>query len=141
VITSHLGLGRHERWLQMQALLGPEWVGAIQDEPVLICGDFNLGPGSRPYGLAAQKLKDVQAARDGHRPLRTFTSVRPFTRIDHVFTSGHLETERVVVPRNHLTRFASDHLPLIVDLKLVIAEAGRVPAAEDVGTTTYTPAR
>jgi endonuclease/exonuclease/phosphatase family metal-dependent hydrolase len=119
VITTHLGLGRHERWLQVQALLGKEWTGTLgPDDPVIICGDFNLSPGSRSYGLVASKLSDVQAARDGHRPLSTFTSVQPFTRIDHVFVSPHLETERVFVPRNHLTRLASDHLPLVVDLKL-----------------------
>lgn len=119
VITTHLGLGRHERWLQMQALLGPEWIGAIpSDEPIVICGDFNLVPGSRPYGLLAQRLVDAQAARNGHRPLSTFTSVHPFTRLDHVFISPQLEAEQILVPRNHLTRFASDHLPLVVDLKL-----------------------
>ncbi len=124
VITSHLGLGRQERWLQVQALLGKEWAGAVPaDESLAICGDFNLGPGSRSYGSLAGQLQDVQAARDGHRPLSTFTSVQPFTRIDHVFVSNHLETEHVFVPRNHLTRFASDHLPLVVDLKIVSAVA------------------
>ncbi|PTY05167.1 endonuclease [Opitutaceae bacterium EW11] len=120
VITTHLGLGRHERWLQIQALLGPEWIGAVPpNEPLVICGDFNLVPGSRPYGELARKLTDAQAARNGHRPLSTFTSVHPFTRLDHVFISAQLEPERIAVPRNHLTRFASDHLPLVVDLKLV----------------------
>lgn len=120
VITTHLGLGRHERWLQVNALLGEEWAGAIPpDEPILICGDFNLGPGSRSYGAMASKLQDAQAARQGHRPLSTFTSLQPFTRIDHVFISQHLATDHVFVPRNHLTRFASDHLPLVVDLKIV----------------------
>jgi endonuclease/exonuclease/phosphatase family metal-dependent hydrolase len=118
VITTHLGLGRTERLMQMEELLGPGWVGAIpQDEPVILCGDFNLAPGSRGYGLAAARLLDAQAAQNGRRPLRTFTSARPFTRIDHVFISQNLFAARVVVPRNHLTRFASDHLPLVVDLQ------------------------
>ncbi|HEU5081454.1 MAG TPA: endonuclease/exonuclease/phosphatase family protein [Opitutaceae bacterium] len=122
LVTTHLGLGREERRLQVEALLGHEWLGAMHpDEPLLICGDFNMMPGSGPYGRLASRLRDVQAARQGHRPLRTFTSVRPFTRIDHVFISPLLETQHVFVPRTHLTRVASDHLPLVVDLQLVSA--------------------
>lgn len=119
VITTHLGLGVTERALQVQALLGPEWIGSIpSDEPVVICGDFNLMPGSRPYRLLARQLKDIQVARKDQPPLSTFSSVRPFTRIDHVFVSSHLEAARVIVPRNHLTRVGSDHLPLVADLQL-----------------------
>lgn len=119
VVTTHLGLGANERWMQVQALLGPEWIGGMpKDEAVVICGDFNFMPGSRPYRLLAQRLRDVQSAHTGNRPLRTFTSLRPFTRLDHIFVSEHLSPTRVVVPRNHLTRFASDHLPLVTDLQL-----------------------
>ena len=117
VVTTHLGLGVRERFLQMEALLGKDWLGPIlEKEPVILCGDFNLMPGSAPYGLAAAKLNDVQAARKGHRPLSTFSSLQPFTRIDHIFVSKHFETRKVVVPRTELTRLASDHLPLVADL-------------------------
>jgi endonuclease/exonuclease/phosphatase family metal-dependent hydrolase len=122
ILTTHLGLGRYERLLQMQMLLGPEWVGKILDEEiVLLCGDFNLTPGSKPYGLAATRLRDVQAARQGHRPLLTFSSMRPFARLDHIFISKSVEVQQVLVPRSELTRVASDHLPLIADLSLVPA--------------------
>jgi endonuclease/exonuclease/phosphatase family metal-dependent hydrolase len=128
VITTHLGLGRHERVLQMQALLGDEWLGKVpEDEPVLLCGDFNLTPGSAPYGLAAVRLRDVQAARQGHRPLGTFSSMRPFVRIDHIFISKAFEVRHVFVPRNDVTRLASDHLPLVADL-------GFAPAAVETPT-------
>ena len=117
VITTHLGLGRYERVLQMRALLGPEWLGRLSDDDlVLLCGDFNLTPGSAPYGMAAKRFRDVQAAASGHRPLSTFSSMRPFVRLDHIFLTRRFEVERVLVPRNELTRVASDHLPLIADL-------------------------
>ncbi|HVU23058.1 MAG TPA: endonuclease/exonuclease/phosphatase family protein [Opitutus sp.] len=129
VITTHLGLGRRERLLQMQALLGGEWLGRIPEaERVVFCGDLNLGPGSTPYGLVAARLHDVQAARQGHRPLRTFSSLRPFARIDHIFISKAFNVRRVLVPRNDLTRLASDHLPLVADL-------GFAPAAAETTTT------
>lgn len=125
IVTTHLGLSPRERQAQMKALLGPDWLGpVIATEPVVLCGDFNLSPGSIPYGLAASKLRDVQAAREGHRPRSTFSSMQPFMRIDHIFVSSHFETERAFVPRNDLTRVASDHLPLLADLSFVSASAG-----------------
>lgn len=128
VITTHLGLGVKERWLQVQALLGPEWLGGIPTgEPIILCGDLNMMPGSRPYQLLASRLTDIQTPKAGHRPVNTFTSLRPFTRLDHIFVSAELAAARVSVPRNHLTRFASDHLPLVTDLLLQ-------PAAVEIPT-------
>jgi endonuclease/exonuclease/phosphatase family metal-dependent hydrolase len=123
IVTTHLGLSPRERQAQMQTLLGPEWLGPIiANEPVILCGDFNLSPGSIPYGLAASRLADVQAAREGHHPESTFSSMHPFMRIDHIFVSAHFETERCFVPRNDLTRVASDHLPLLADLSFAAEE-------------------
>jgi endonuclease/exonuclease/phosphatase family metal-dependent hydrolase len=122
VVTTHLGLGRYERLLQMRMLLSTEWLGRISDdEPILLCGDFNLTPGSVPYGLAAGRFRDVQAARKGHRPLNTFSSMKPFVRLDHIFMSPRFEVKNVFVPRTHLTRIASDHLPLVAELSFVPA--------------------
>lgn len=118
VITTHLGLGPHERVLQAQELLGRDWIGGIPvHEPVLLCGDFNALPNSAPYRLLAARLRDVQAGA-GHRPLGTFSSSQPIVRLDHIFASGHFERSRVVVVRNDLTRVASDHLPLVADLRV-----------------------
>ena len=135
IITTHLGLGPHERVLQIQALLGPEWLGAIpESEPVVLCGDFNALPGSAPYRIAAARLRDMQAAGPGHRPLATFSSMQPLVRIDHVFATPHFEREKVTVVRNDLTRVASDHLPLLVDLRVG-------SAAGDTPTTTRSESR
>ncbi len=128
LITTHLGLGRRERLLQMHTLLSEEWLGRLRDdEAIIVCGDFNLTPGSRPYGLMAQRLRDAQAARQGHRPLNTFSSLRPFARLDHIFMSRRFDVANVVVPRSELTRVASDHLPLVADLVFV-------PAASETPT-------
>lgn len=59
----------------------------------------------------------MQLSLDGHRPERTWLSHYPFRRIDHVFVSDEIEVVRVEVPRTDLARKASDHLPLIVDLR------------------------
>jgi endonuclease/exonuclease/phosphatase family metal-dependent hydrolase len=119
IITTHLGLGLEERRLQMAALVGPEWLGAVPpDEDVLLCGDFNATPGSVPYRMAAQKLRDAQASLKGHQPLRTFSSTQPFARIDHIFASAGFVPERIIVPRDRMARIASDHFPLVVDFAI-----------------------
>ena len=42
VINSHFGLGRNERQLQAELLVGPTWLGSIApDEPAILLGDFN----------------------------------------------------------------------------------------------------
>ncbi|MEO6244716.1 MAG: endonuclease/exonuclease/phosphatase family protein [Opitutaceae bacterium] len=126
VIVTHLGLGPHERVLQMKTLMGPEWIGGIPaDEPVIFCGDMNSIPGSAPYKIAAAGLRDIQKGKKGRRPLNTFTSSRPLLRLDHVFVSAHFEPLAVTVPRTDLTRVASDHLPLLVDLQVAAATGGR----------------
>ncbi|WP_438483431.1 endonuclease/exonuclease/phosphatase family protein [Oleiharenicola lentus] len=128
IFTTHLGLGLQERQLQMQALMGEEWVGAVPpEEEIIVCGDFNCTPGSKPYRLAASKLRDIQKSMPGYSPLSTFTSLRPFTRIDHIFVSPALVPQKITVPRNALTRVASDHLPLVVDL-LTETAAAETPA-------------
>lgn len=124
IITTHLGLGSQERINQMQALLGPEWLGSIPaSEDIILLGDFNAMPGSPPYRLATARLRDVQIGLEGHRPLRTFSANQPFTRIDHIFVGPTLIPQRVGVPRGDLTRVASDHLPLVADLSTVPATA------------------
>jgi len=119
VITTHLGLGPNERVMQVNALLGDEWLGGIPpEEPVVLCGDFNALPGSAPYKLAASRLRDVQAPGPGFRPVGTFSSLQPLVRLDHIFTSAHFERQAVAVVRSDLTRVASDHLPLLADLRV-----------------------
>ncbi|MES2695712.1 MAG: endonuclease/exonuclease/phosphatase family protein [Verrucomicrobiota bacterium] len=131
VITTHLGLGPHERVLQVRDLLSKEWIGGIpEQEPIILCGDFNALPGSAPYKLTATRLRDVQGKTGGHRPLGTFSSVQPLVRLDHIFTSPHFERQRVTVVRNGLTRVASDHLPLVADLKI---------GSSNADTSTRTP--
>jgi endonuclease/exonuclease/phosphatase family metal-dependent hydrolase len=68
-----------------------------------------------------------------HRPRNTWFGRLPVGRIDHVFVSRELEVMGVTVPRNQLSRLASDHLPLIVDL--------RVPRRPEAATPAHSPAK
>nr|WP_218280094.1 endonuclease/exonuclease/phosphatase family protein [Verrucomicrobium spinosum] len=103
----------------MLSLLGPDWLGpVVETEPVVLCGDFNFGVGSPGYKLAITALRDVQSITKGWRPVNTFSSLQPFIRLDHVFISSHFTVEKLRVPRTQVTRVASDHLPLVADLRL-----------------------
>lgn len=118
LMNTHFGLGRRERLTQAHELLSENWIGKIPEaEPAIVCGDFNMTPNSRPYHEIARRLRDVQRF-DGFVSRNTYSTFHPFTRIDHIFVSRHFTIEKVLVPRNDLIRVASDHLPVIADLKL-----------------------
>jgi endonuclease/exonuclease/phosphatase family metal-dependent hydrolase len=120
VINTHLGLDRRERELQVAALMGSEWLDARPDElPLILCGDFNFSPLSRLYARLTGRLKDAQTAVRSWRPRRTYPSRFPLLRIDHVFVSNELRVQAVDVPRDPMTRRASDHRPLVVSLEEV----------------------
>ncbi|MCI0536659.1 MAG: endonuclease/exonuclease/phosphatase family protein [Verrucomicrobiales bacterium] len=123
VLNTHFGLRRLERAAQVSDLLGEKWLGAVAArEPLIVCGDFNMIPGSLPYRALAARLHDVQLRVNKLRPMNTFAALFPFSRIDHIFVSHHFEVEKVQVPQNNLTRVASDHLPLLADLRLTKEE-------------------
>jgi len=118
-INTHFGLRRNERQAQAEELLGSGWLGKIpENEPVILCGDFNAGPKSEVVRKLQERFRDVQLAMPGHRPRATFLSVRPLFRIDHVFVSKHFEVNQVALPDTPTAVMASDHLPLCVELTL-----------------------
>lgn len=119
VTNTHLGLINRERLLQSHALLGEEWLAHNDCQPpVISCGDFNAVPGSLVYRLFHKNYKDVQLCVKDKKPQKTWPSILPVLRLDHIFVSPEIGVVDVRVPRNHLTRIASDHLPIVTDLLL-----------------------
>lgn len=119
VLNTHLGLLPGERRAQVEALLGPEWLAHPDCRgPVILCGDFNALPGSTVCRRLRKRLNDAQIELDSHRPRGTFFGRFPFTRIDHVFVDAGFEVVGIEVPDSELARVASDHLPLIVEIKV-----------------------
>lgn len=122
VLNTHLGLLGRERLAQAEALSGEEWLlAALQKGPTVLAGDFNAGPHSPPFRLLDRVLRDAQQNLVEHRPRNTFFGRFPVHRIDHVFLSPALQAVAAEVPRSHLTRLASDHLPLLVEMVLLPA--------------------
>lgn len=127
VINTHLGLYPRERVAQVEALLGSEWL-AHEDcrEPVILCGDLNAVPSSPTCRRLGRQLIDAQIEARHHRPQRTFSSRFPSLRIDHIFISPGLEVCGIEVSDSELARIASDHLPLLAEIRL----PGREPLAQ-----------
>jgi endonuclease/exonuclease/phosphatase family metal-dependent hydrolase len=117
VLNTHLGLLGRERNAQAEALIADGWLpAALSNGPVVLAGDFNAGVRSAPFQTVSRLLVDAQQSLKGHRPRNTFFASLPVHRIDHVFMSRSLQAESIEVMRSHLTRLASDHLPVVVKL-------------------------
>jgi len=115
LVTSHLSLWPAERLLQTEALLGSNWIGGEScNGPVILCGDFNAQPQSMVCQRIGCKLRDAQMILKAHQPHNTWFS----RRIDHVFVSPEIEVMNIDVSRTELDKISSDHLPLIVELKI-----------------------
>ncbi len=119
VLVTHLGLTRRERMAQIEALLGPSWMGDPRcTGPRLLCGDLNCRPGSPEHRRLEEVLVDAALVSPPAAGSATFPALRPLVRLDHVLVSPDLRVHRTQVPRSRELRRASDHLPLLVDLEL-----------------------
>jgi len=120
IINTHLGLNAQERKAQVEALLGPDWLGHPDcRDPVIVCGDFNALPTSPVCRTLNKHLRDAQQVADDHRPQRTFPGRMPAVRIDHIYIGDGLEASTIEIPDSALVKVASDHLPLVADVRLL----------------------
>ncbi|MBI3313807.1 MAG: endonuclease/exonuclease/phosphatase family protein [Candidatus Omnitrophica bacterium] len=119
LFNTHLSFWRTERNRQAQALCSTNWLGHPNcRDPVILCGDFNALPDSKSCRRIRNKLEDVQLKVDRHKPLNTWFGHFPVGRIDHIFVSQNIEVVKIEVPSYRLEKMASDHLPLIAELKI-----------------------
>ena len=117
IINTHLGLGWRERLLQAQLFTSAEWHAAIaSDAPLILLGDFNSLPGSRPYRALTRYLRDVRELVRPTRPIRTFPTWFPALAVDHIFVNAALQPLTLTVHRSAIARIASDHFPLVAEL-------------------------
>ncbi len=116
IINTHLGLGWRERLLQAQLFTSAEWHAAIADDaPLILLGDFNSLPGSRPYRALTRYLRDVRKLVRAARPIRTFPTSFPALAVDHIFVNAALQPLSLTVHRSTVARIASDHFPLVAE--------------------------
>lgn len=117
IVNTHLGLSARERVLQVEALMSADWMRhPLCSGPRILCGDLNAIPGSRAYRRLRRHLHDPFPWAGW--PPGTFPAWYPLLRLDHVLFGSGWTVHRIQVPRTKLTRVASDHLPLVVDVSL-----------------------
>ncbi len=118
-INTHLGLRTVEKKMQIDALLGQDWIGSNgHADPFIFCGDFNASPRSNIWKLCTRDLRDAQTEAAAHIPRGTWFGHVPLARIDHIFVSPQVEVVRVDVGNDYLSRTASDHRPLFAELRI-----------------------
>ncbi len=115
LLNTHLGLRIQEQKIQVRHLLSREWLEHPDCQyPVVLCGDFNAFPRSLPYRMMTQPLRDARRVFEKKVFSRTYMG---FLQLDYLFLSPGIRVTHYDVPRSYLTRTASDHLPLIVDIE------------------------
>jgi endonuclease/exonuclease/phosphatase family metal-dependent hydrolase len=118
IINTHLSLWPGEQKIQVDALVGNEWLYHPDcEKPVILLGDFNARPSSTPCVKILDHLNDAQTELDNHYPIKTFSGRFPLARIDHIFIDSSLDVISIDVPSSQLERVASDHLPLVAELR------------------------
>ncbi len=112
----HLGTAFLERRYQagrLKTIVHDRRVGS----PKVVLGDFN----EWMKGLATSTLNEQLQSIDLRvhlRRRRTYPGVFPVLHLDHIYYEGEVEVVKVELPRTRLSLMASDHLPLVADLRV-----------------------
>ena len=116
IYNVHLGTAVLERRYQATRL-----ASYVHDRrvtgPKVILGDFN----EWVRGLATKTLSGLFESVDISEHLnrrRTYPGFFPIVHLDHIYYDGGVQVRRVEMPRTRKTLMASDHLPLIADLRV-----------------------
>jgi endonuclease/exonuclease/phosphatase family metal-dependent hydrolase len=110
VFATHLGLQRGERLFQLGRLAAAV---AASRRPALVLGDFNVWAGSAALGpLVRIGLR--------HRPVRSYpTWPVPIAALDRILAQPPLALARCRRHDSPLSRVASDHFPVVADVRLI----------------------
>ena len=120
VYNVHLGTAVLERRYQ-----APRLASFVHDRrvagPKIILGDFN----EWMRGLATRTLSSLFDSVDlrAHlRRRRTYPGIFPVLHLDHIYYEGEVDVRRVELPRTRKALMASDHLPLVANLRIGYAD-------------------
>jgi endonuclease/exonuclease/phosphatase family metal-dependent hydrolase len=116
VYNVHLGTAILERRHQARRV-----ASIVADRQVsgrkIVLGDFNEWMKGLTTTLLSSKLKSVDLQKYLPRR-RTYPGLFPILHLDHIYYGGHLEIVGIESPRTRLSLVASDHLPLVADVKI-----------------------
>jgi endonuclease/exonuclease/phosphatase family metal-dependent hydrolase len=116
IYNVHLGTAVLERRYQ-----APRLAAFVHDHrvpgPKIILGDFN----EWMRGLATATLNELFQSIDirAHlRRRRTYPGIFPVLHLDHIYYEGQVDVRSVELPRTRRALMASDHLPLVANLRI-----------------------
>jgi endonuclease/exonuclease/phosphatase family metal-dependent hydrolase len=116
VYNVHLGTAVLERRYQAKRL-----ASFVHDRrvggPKILLGDFN----EWMKGLATKTLSSLFESVDISQYLkrrRTYPGIFPVVHLDHIYFDGAVEVTSVEMPRTRKALIASDHLPLVANLRI-----------------------
>ncbi len=112
----HLGTAFLERRHQAERL------GTIVHDrrvgvPKIVLGDFNEWTKGLVTEILSEQLQSIDL-RTHLRRRRTYPGVFPVLHLDHIYYEGTVEVVKLALPRTRLSVMASDHLPLVADLRI-----------------------
>jgi endonuclease/exonuclease/phosphatase family metal-dependent hydrolase len=117
-VSVHLGLHPGERRRHAEELAD---VARGLPGPVVIGGDLNETPEGRAATHLSERFWDawqVASGPEGEAAGLTFPAADPSARIDYLFVSEGLRVELASVPDAGPVLVASDHRPLVAELRL-----------------------
>ena len=116
VYNVHLGTALLERRYQ-----APRLAAWVQDrrvpDPKIILGDFNEWGRGLVADVLAERFRSIDLYPHLKRR-RTYPGFFPVLHLDHIYFSGHVEIRKIELPRSRLALVASDHLPLVADVRI-----------------------
>ena len=102
VVATHLGLLRRSRQAQKATIR--EHLSALDERPTILVGDFNEWSENKGF--------DALSNFSVHAPGPTFHASRPIAALDRFVVSKDVRYLQGEVIDTHVTRVASDHLPI-----------------------------
>jgi endonuclease/exonuclease/phosphatase family metal-dependent hydrolase len=116
IYNVHLGTAILERRHQAQRL-----ASIVSDRhvvgPKLVVGDFNEWMKGLATTLLSARLRSVDL-KDFLPRRRTYPGLFPLLHLDHIYYAGRVEIVAIELPRTRLALVASDHLPLVADVRV-----------------------
>ena len=116
IYNVHLGTAVLERRYQAPRLAAFVHDRRVQG-PKVILGDFN----EWMRGLATSTLSSLFESIDIYEHLkrrRTYPGIFPVLHLDHIYYEGNVKVRSVELVRSRKAMMASDHLPLVADLRI-----------------------
>ena len=85
--------------------------------PKIVLGDFNEWMRGLTTSMLSARLKSIDLQQFMRRR-RNYPGLFPILHLDHIYYDGPLDIIHVQIVRNRLSLVASDHLPLVADIRI-----------------------